>query len=86
MRYKSALIMAIVIGFSIGCAGIPMNPYADPVLMHGNSRQVTYKGASFPDTMTKAQKMADEYAKQYGKVAVLRQDGGYQLIYDLVYP
>lgn len=80
------LLCLVLISATFGCAGIPMNPYADPVFMHGNSRQVTYKGASFPDTITKAQKMADEYAKQYGKVAVLKQDGGYQLVYDLVYP
>ena len=63
-----------------------MNPYANPVFMHGNSKQVTIKGASFPDVMIKAQKMADDYASQFGKVAVLRQDGAYQLVYDLVNP
>ena len=84
MRIKTLLTAFIL--FFVGCAGVPMNPYGDPVFMHGNSRQVTYKGASFPDVMTKAQKLADDYARQFGKVAVLNRDGGYQLVYDIVSP
>lgn len=69
-----------------GCGGLPMNPYADPEIITGNSRSVRVKGASFPDTLAKAQQLADKHCGQYSRVALFRSDGGYQIIYDCVDP